>query len=106
MATDRGQIDDDGDAESLELVARSDAGKHQQLRRVDRPTAEDHVARLRGVGATLVPELDADGAIAIDHDAHDLGIGTHRQVRAPADRPEEGVRGTRTTASVLGHLAE
>ena len=44
VGADAGQVGDDVDAEPAQLVAAADAGEHQQLRRIDRAAADDHLA--------------------------------------------------------------
>src|SRR5204863_7713471 len=59
VLADAGQLHADADAVSLELAARTDAGKLQQLRRVERAGTQDHFAprshrrRLRRIGGRM-----------------------------------------------------
>jgi hypothetical protein len=49
VLADAGQVVHDVDAERLEVVRVADAGELQQLRRVDRAAAQDHLAGGDGV---------------------------------------------------------
>ena len=53
VLADARQVVDDVDAERLELAGVADAGELEQLRRVDRAAAEDHLAGLDPLGPDL-----------------------------------------------------
>ena len=48
---DAGKIGDDVDADRAQMVCRADAGEEQQLRRADRPAADDNLGRVRALDA-------------------------------------------------------
>src|SRR4051812_33007359 len=70
-----------------QLGPRADAGEHQQVRRTDRPGAEDHLlVRVYGMNtADRVAVLDAPGgqlsAIAVEQQARGVGTRDDAEVR-------------------------
>ena len=100
VATDAGEIDGDIDPEARELAAVADPGEHEQLRRLDRAGADDHLV--------LRPDL-LDDAVDDDSTPTQRPPSNRRRVaRAPVrtassafrDRPQEGSRRA-VTAPVL-----
>ena len=91
VLADAGQVVDDVDAELAEQRLVADAGELEQLRGVDRATAEDDLAGVARCGAAAAaPVVDADRALALE--AHP---GRHRQrldveVLAVPDRVQVG----------------
>ena len=83
------------DAERLELVGVADAGELQQLRRVDRAAAEDHLAGADVVERPPSTHLDADGPRRRSNTTRvDEGAAAHLEVR-PVHRPGGGRRAPR-----------
>ena len=84
------------DAEPAQVPGRTDAGQHQQPRRVDRPAAHDHLAARGDVRqlAVLPPGGDPGGAPALaERDPQRPGSGQHVEVVPPAhDRVQVGDR--------------
>src|SRR4029078_3236966 len=77
MLADRWVGLDDGDAGAAKLVLASDSRKHEEMRRSDRPGADDHfAARHRLPLASLLFEAYAGGALACKEDApcHRAGL--------------------------------
>ena len=75
---------------SAQLARRADARQHQQLRRVDRPAGEDHLAPARSaVTLAALDVIDADRAAPLDEDARGQRAGDARRdwaAAAPARR--------------------
>ena len=76
VLADAREVVHDADAERLELGRVADPGDLQQLRRVDRAAAEDHLARLDPLGPDPARYLDPDRARAVEQDAVDERCGT------------------------------
>ena len=67
VLADARQVGDDLDAERAEVVGSSDPGELEELRRVERATAQDHLAgtdRLRPAATPL--DLHARGSPVLD----------------------------------------
>ncbi len=64
VPADPRQVRDDVDSVRAEQVGRSDAGKLEELRRLQRARAEDDAGRVRGACARPVAPRHADGATA------------------------------------------
>ena len=104
-----GQIGDDGDVQRRQMVGRSDAAQHQQLRTGDGSGRQDHLAPGPDVvDAAVAFEGDAHGPFpgVVDDDARHGGSHGHVQVPPGTGRPQEGL-GRRAAQSVarrrLGH---
>ena len=82
VLADPGQILPDFDAGLLQNRARTDAGQLQQMRRGDRPRAQDYLApgadRLQAAAARV---LDPAGALAVEQDPLRQCTGKNREVR-------------------------
>src|SRR5579863_1741275 len=75
-----GKTRDDADAESLEERGLAHAGELQQLRRVDGPTAQDHVASPHDPSASAAPAvLDADRPGPLEQDPRHEGSALDRE---------------------------
>ena len=91
VLADAGRVVDDVDAEAGEELLVADAGELEQLRRVDRAAAEDHLAGVdRATEPAAAQVVDPDRTLAVE--AHP---GGHRQgldleVGAAADRVQVG----------------
>ena len=71
---DSGQVDDGPDAEGFEQGGTADAGELQQLRRVDRSTAQNHFTGADGPSsASGLHVVDADRALALELHARHVG---------------------------------
>ena len=80
--THRGQVVHHGHAHALEVFGVTDARELQQLRRVDRPTREDHLlVCVEGQFAAFLDAGHPSGAAVGQQDAGDLRVRHHRQVR-------------------------
>jgi hypothetical protein len=91
VLADAGEVEHRGDAVLAQVRARADAREQEQLRRVQRPRREDHLARrARPVEPLLARELDADGTPAFEEDARRMRPGEDREVGAAPRRPEVG----------------
>ncbi len=96
VLADTGQIGDDRHAERLELARGADAGELEQLRRVDRAAAEDHLAGTDRLAA----DHDADGARPLEDDALDERVAAHLEVRPRHRRMEVRARRAQAAAAV------
>jgi len=99
VLADARQIVDDVHAEGFELGRVADAGELQQLRRVDRAAAEDHLARAK----CLPLDLHPDRARAFEDDALDERARAYLEVRPVHDGME--VRARRAEAAALADVA-
>ncbi len=106
VATDGGCVEDDVDAVLAQVLRRTDAGQHHQLRGVDRAAAQ-HDLRLgpRGLDGAAREVLDTHGPGAVHQHPGRQGTGTDREVRPAADLGAEvGLGGRPATAAVAGDL--
>ncbi len=101
------EIHDRADAVRDQLVRRPDAGQHQQLGRIERPAAEDHLAL--GADLTklaLLGDLDPHRAAGLNQDPGGQRLHLQRQVRATERRMQIGAIGAGAPAALVdGHLA-
>ena len=88
------QVVHDRHAERLELARVADARELQQLRRVDRAAAEDHLVRADHLRLAAVDDLDTDRARSLEDDPVDEGAAANLEVRA-IRRPDAGRRAPR-----------
>ena len=99
---DTGQVVDDIYPNLAEVADRPDTGQEQQLRRVDRPAADDHL----GVGRSLLDApaplvFDTRAAPAVEGEAADERAGEHGQVRTALGRVQ--IRHGGALAPPVGH---
>ena len=103
VAADARLVVHDGDAQLAEPVGRTDAGELQDLRRADRTGRQDDLApgpRLEE--PAVLPELDADGALAVEDHLLDQHSGLQAQVGAVEHGLQEGAgRGPAHTALLV-----
>ncbi|MNO75304.1 hypothetical protein D3C76_663410 [compost metagenome] len=98
IGADPGNMPPHGDAMTLQLSRRTDAGKHQQLRGNHRAGAEDHLAaRLDAHPHTTVEIFDATGALSIEQHAGNPHPRSQHEIAAAGRRPQVGM-GRRTAA--------
>jgi hypothetical protein len=105
VGADAGQVVQHRHADRLQMRRRADAGNLQQMRRVDRAAAEDHLAR-RGelaVGAALA-ERDAGAAFAVEQQLGRDRVGLDLEIAAPARLAQKGLRGRAAPAAAPRHL--
>ena len=88
------QIDHRRDPAGAQMRRRPDARQHEQLRRVERAGAQDHLAgRPRPANIAARPhELDPDRARALDQHAGDVDAGLDLEVAPSPRRPQIGPR--------------
>ncbi len=90
VGADPGKIFEDVDAERCEVPRRTEAGVHEDLRRLDRPEAEHDLPFGPEPHETPVRDgLDADRATAFEQHAGDVCPRPHRQVALPAPWGEQ-----------------
>ena len=102
--------------ERAQVLGRADARDLQDVRRVHRAAAHDHLAvPAHRLGGAAAPDLDADAALALEQQAAGLRIGLDAQVRtaarlaqerlrrraAPAPAPADDLRDWRTRAYAI-----
>jgi hypothetical protein len=102
--------------ERAQVLGRADARDLQDVRRVHRAAAHDHLAvRAHRLGGAAAPDLNADAALALEQQAAGLRIGLDAQVRtaarlaqerlrrraAPAPAPADDLRDWRTRAYAI-----
>ena len=79
---DAGQIMVDLDAMLSQLRRRADAGDHQELRRLDGAGGEDDLTCADRLLDAVDAAGDADGPLALEPDARDLGVGLDLEIRS------------------------
>ena len=100
------QIGGNIDAERTQMLRRSDARQHQNLRRVERAGSDDDLAR--GFGAhhrAILDVFDAGGARAGKRDARGVRVDGDGEIFPVARRLEKGVGRRRAPAVADGELA-
>src|SRR5262245_16028127 len=100
---DTGQRVHDIDTDRLEVLGIAHAGELEELRRVDRAAAEDHLARRDPLDPAPVPDVDADRARAVEHDAQHECATADLEVRAVRYGME--VRARRAPAAAVADRA-
>ncbi len=107
VAANAGQVGQDRDAVPLERLRRADARQHQQLRRIERASADDHLApRAQLAFPPVLDEPDAHRAALLDDDPRDAHAGAHAQVAAMPGRPQVGAGRAAAPAVARGDLVE
>ena len=87
-------VDNGVDAVLAQMLGRSDAGQHEQLRGVVGPGAQDHLTGGAHCGHLPTDLRDhSDGSTALDHNPVHQGVGRDREVRLPTTRREVTVPG-------------
>ena len=99
------QVGDDVDAERAQFGRAADARQLQQLRRVDRAAAQDHLAGARGLGSAAADAriLDAGRAPALEQDPRRHRMRLHVEVRPAHHGVQVRPRGGQPAAVV--HVA-
>ena len=93
------------DAVGGELVSRADARQHQQLGRIDRTGAQDHLAPCAHlVKEAAAPITDADRPTPFEQYARGERVRAHRQVAPAHRRTQVGIRGAAAPAAAHGHV--
>src|SRR5437762_7776922 len=101
VGTHRRNVRYDRDPECLEVSCGSNPRQLQQLRRVDRAPAQDHLAGLERLGATALSlDLDANRPTVVESDRRDEGALPNGQVPSMADRVQVGPRGRQAGATM------
>jgi hypothetical protein len=94
IAADACRLSDHIDAVLVELVAVTDSREHQQLRTVDRASAQHHLTSCPDhLPASAFVVLDADGAAPFEDHLRRSGLGQQSQVRALERGPQVGIGG-------------
>ena len=99
VLADAGKIGDDVDADRAQVIRRPDAGEEQQLRRADRPAADDHLGGVRALDASVARPFDADAARAVEQQPPCARSQRDLQAGMILDRAE--VRGRRAVADAV-----
>jgi len=87
------QVCDDVDPDRPQLVCRPDPREEEELRRADRPSAQDDLPGLHALDAAVLRPLHADAAGALDQHPARERAGDHLQVRVCLDRADVRGRG-------------
>ncbi len=107
VAPDTREVGDDVDPEAAEVVRGADAGEQQQLGRLDRACADDHLALRADLLEHTVPDdLDPDAARPLEEQALCARPGQHGQAGRAGERRQEGRRAGLAPAVLDVELAE
>ncbi len=99
------QVVPDFNSQFGQMRARPDAGQQQQLRRIQRATAQDHLPPCaRGECLPVFPPGHADGALGLQHDALGQRMRDHPQVAPLHRRPQIADRGRATASIARGQM--
>ena len=102
-----GPIELDLNTQLLELLGWANAGKHQDLRRVERSCRQDDAAPSIDHFAPLAaPHANASNSTAFDYQPFDQRVGADRDIVLIADRLNIGARSRPSFALALGHLVK
>ncbi len=94
------------DAETAQALGLADAGQFQQLRRVDRASADHDFARHRGFAQIAAHGIaDSGTALAVEDEGLGQRAGFDMQVRAAADRVQVAAGRAHPAAGGDGRLA-
>ena len=95
----------DGDAVALQLIAWTDAGKLQKLRRVDRATRQDDVPPRANGDFLAAPDVaNANGSPSFKFHARGQSVDAHLQVLSPHRRFQVCDRRAASAAAMHGHV--
>ena len=101
-----GQVERHGQAVRAQVVGRSYAGHHQELRSGEGARRHDHLARLDDAALPPAFVLDAGGARPVEDDADGAGAEADREARVAREGGEEGVHGAAAAPVARRHLDE
>ncbi len=88
------------------MLGRPDPRQLQDVRRVDRPRRQDHLARRLGLfDDPAAGEFDAGRTLAVEQNAMHLRLSDDLQIGPLHRRAQIGARGTRPAAAAAGLLA-
>ena len=107
VAADTRQVVQGPDAERRQMIGRADARQHEELRRVHHAARQDDLAAAaRDLVAAVDHVAHAHGAVLVEDDALDQGVGDDVDVVAVAldGGPEIGARRAPALLLALGHL--
>ena len=107
VAADTRQIGDHGDPEPVQMLGRTKAREHQELRRLDRASGEDHLA-IRAIfdDGVLDERAYTQCPLPVEHQPEGRRAGLDREVRPLAHRVEKRTCGAAPSAATLGDLVE
>src|SRR5262249_20228072 len=95
------------DAHLAEMIGRADSREHQELRRVEHPAGQQHLAnRARLLEPATARVLDADRARSIEQDACRERARLDREIGPSHRRPQERGGGAAAPAVLDGPLGE
>src|SRR5947209_8640064 len=81
IPADSGQITDYGNMKLTQMLRRTDAGQHEQLRRADGPSAENDLAlRALLAAAVCVGKADDRGVAAFKVNSKNVSLGADSQI--------------------------
>src|ERR1700730_1649081 len=102
IGADAGPVEHDWNAKLLQLLRRTDAGQHHDLRRADRAGGEDDfTTAARRPRLSALGPAHAGGTPAVEHDAFGQAAGFEPQIGAFERRLEEGTRRRPAPAALL-----
>ncbi len=99
MFAHAGELDDRVDTDRGQVIGVTDAGQLQQLGRVERTAAQDHLGGTHGVSPHPAAVLDADGAGPLEAHLLDVRQRDDVQVRTVHHRVQVGARGAQSTTA-------
>ena len=107
VRADAGRVHQNIDAVLLEVIARPDPGKHQELWRYEGTCREyDRALSAGGPHLALLMVVDAGRALAVEQNLGDLGVGLEVQLRVLFHRIEKGPDRTAARPRKCGRLHE
>ena len=107
VRSDRSLVEHNFDAVLLQMLGRTNARKHEDLRGVERARRQYYAfPGINHLRALAAPHPDSGNPPSFDHQSFDKRVGADREVTLFTDRLDIGAGSRPTLAIALGHLVD